>query len=254
MNDNKNHQKQIFEFAIDEKNIEWRSFLFDLINKNNMDPFDIDLSKFTIDYLDEIRKNKNISFNLTGKFLTIAIYLLKLKSEKLLNYEIENYSTKINELENSLEEFEEFEDFEDDYSELFQKRENYKLDFKNPLERKRKVSIFDLVETLEKTLKQTNIRQKNFLQKKEKIIYDGPEFVKKQKDLKTIIEEVYIKITEELNSNKFESVNFNFLLKHSKNKMQVLESFIPLLHLHNQEKIIVSQKNHFGDIEIKLIK
>jgi len=35
--------------------------------------------------------------------------------------------------------------------------------------------------------------------------------------------------------------------------MEVLEKFIPLLHLHNQSKVQLKQETHFEDIEIHSI-
>ena len=250
-------EKQIYDFAIKEDNIDWRGFLFELIEKKNMDPFDINLTNFTVEYLNEIRNSKNVNFNLVGKFLTIAVFLLKVKSEKLLKVEISNYSSKVDEIENLRNELEEeLEDgfFSDEDSRIDMNliREKYKLDFKTPLERKKKVSIYDLVETLEKTLKQSSERKKNFFQKKEKIEYDGPEFKKKEKDLKTIIEEIYSHILDVLENDSKNHLYFKDLTKNSNTKIEILEKFIPLLHLHNGEKIYLKQEKNFSDIKIHL--
>jgi len=247
--------KEIYNVAINENHLDWKQFLFKLINRGNLDPWDIDLSKFTILYLTEFKKIEKINFNVAGKFLTIAVYLLKIKAKKLLNEDIVNYGDKIDELENDINDFsdlEDFEDFTDSLEDLQKKWENYKLDFKNPLERKKKVSIYDLVKTLEITLEQSDKRAKNLFQKKEKIEYDGPQFKKNKEDLKQIIEELYLKILEEIGKTQKGHIKFSDIKKDAKSKIDILQKFIPLLYLHNDSKIRLNQKEHFDDFKIHI--
>jgi chromatin segregation and condensation protein Rec8/ScpA/Scc1 (kleisin family) len=247
-------EEKLYNLAIDEINTDWKKFLFDLIEKEGLDPFDIDIIKFTKIYLETINELKKINFNITGRFLTIAVFLLKKKTEILLQKDLVGYEDKIRTIENidvdDEDGFECFEDFTNELETLNKKREKYKINFRNPLARKKKVSINDLIKILEKTLKQSEVRQENFFQRKQKIDYNGPDFTKKKKDLKEIIEELYSQILVEFGEDAKKSIKFSGILKDINTKIEILEKFISLLHLHNQDKIIVKQNKHFEEIEI----
>ena len=72
-------------------------------------------------------------------------------------------------------------------------------------------------------------------------------------DLKEIIEELFGVISQEW-ENKKGHVVFSHITRDTKHKMGILEKFLPLLHLHNQNKIYLKQEKHFGDIEIHKAK
>ncbi len=247
-------EEKLYDFAINENNLDWKNFLFELIKNENLDPWNINISIFTKIYLDAFYNLDKKNFNISGKFLTIAVFLLKTKTEELLKNDIVNYSDKISKLENveidDLEDLEDFEDFSNNLENLAKKREKYKLDFRNPLARKKKVSIYDLVKTLEKTLSQSQIRLENFFQRKQIGKYDGPQFVRKKKDLKQIIEELYAQILQDFAETGKSHIKFSKISKDIEIKMDILEKFIPLLHLHNQGKIDLRQEKHFDEIKI----
>lgn len=246
-------QNQIYDIATNQEILDWKSFLLELINKEGLDPFNIDLTILTQKYLTNIEKLKKIDFNLSAKFLTIAVYLLKTKTDFLIQKEIRGIDEKINQIENSnqdqIDELENLEDLDFNQLDFEEKKKKYTLKYKNPLARKRKVTIYDLIKTLEKTLEQSNKRRANFLQRKNQGKYTGPIYQKKPKDLKQLIDELYEFIINEI-SKKNASIHFSSIIYKTKNKMEILEKFIPLLHLKNHNKIDISQEKHFSEIKI----
>ncbi len=248
-------EEKIYEAATDKNLLDWKSFLYDLIQSEGLNPWDIDLSVLTQKYIASLQQLKDVDFNVSGKFLTIAVFLLKTKTQELLERDIKGMDEKIA----SIQEVDNFEDSLDDLegldmhlSELeIKKKKKYQLKYRNPIARKRKVTIFDLIKTLEKTFQQSNRRRANFFQRKS-AGYDGPIYEKKKKDLKQLIEELYEFVCDELKGKKGH-VSFSSMVGGVDSKIEVLEKFIPLLHLHNHERLHLSQKGHFEDIEIRKV-
>lgn len=250
---------RIYQVATDKDTIDWKGFLHELINREGLDPWDIDLIILTKTYMKALKEVKEIDFDISGKLLTIAVFLLKTKAEVLVERDLRGIEEQIENVQNEgIEDFEgdieSLEDFDSAMEDISKKKkQEYKLKVRNPLARKRKVNIFDLIKTLEKTFEQSNRRKRNFLLKNTEVKYDGPMYEKKPKDLKQIIEELYGIIKEEF-SQKEGKVKFSHINDSPKKKMDVLEKFIPLLHLHNQNKINVKQDEHFGEIHIHEVK
>jgi segregation and condensation protein A len=250
-------EDKILNIATDKNLINWKSFLYELIYKEGLDPWDIDLTVLTKKYLEALKDIKKLDFNISGKFLTIAVYLLKTKSEDFLEKDIRGFE---NELKNSLEEEGDFElednlleEIENEEIENFdEKKKKYSLKIRNPIARKRKVNIFDLIKVLEKTLEQSQKRRINYLARKSSsdVKYKGPIYKKKDKDLKQIIEELFEEISNKIKENN-SHILFNDLIDDAEYKIEVIEKFVPLIHLHNDSKIQIIQEKHFGDIKIK---
>ena len=247
-------EERIYDVAINKDVIDWKSFLYELIYKEGLDPWDIDLAILTKKYIESLKRLKEIDFDISGKFLTIAVFLLKTKTQALLEKDIRGIENKIANLESSSDDAGELESLEElddviEQANTKKKKSSYSIKYRNPIARKRKVTIFDLVKTLEKTIDQSNKRRSNFLQRHGSSNYDGPMYNKKPKDLKKLIEELHQLILNELSSKK-SHITFDHLIKSSNQKLDVLERFLPLLHLHNQSKVHIEQEKHFGEIRI----
>lgn len=129
-----------------------------------------------------------------------------------------------------------------------------KLIPRTPQPRKRKVSVYDLVKALEKALEVENRRPRiEPLPSKAKV----PE---KMIDITEVIKDVYHRVQTHYGSvdnNKKSDVvhklTFSELIP-SDTKEDKVYTFIPLLHLENQEKVGMDQPEHFGEINIALMK
>ena len=246
-------EDRIYAIATNRDELDWKGFLYNLINREGLNPWDVDLSILTHTYLNELKKVSDVDFDISGKLLTIAVFLLKTKAEYLVEHDIRGIEERIESVqysEDSLDlELDGLEDLDAHLNSLSKKKESYQLKVRNPIARKRKVNIFDLIKTLEKTFIQSNTRRKNFLMKNSSVEYSGPEYSKKTKDLKQIIEELFETISSEFSQKKAHVV-FHSLLGEKEHKMGILDKFIPLLHLHNQTRVEVKQDSHFGEIRI----
>ncbi len=258
--ENAGFEERIYNIALNKDDIDWKGLLHELILNEGLDMFDIDLSILTNRYLKTLKELKIIDFDVSGKLLTIAVFLLKNKAEILVERDLRGMTKRIAEVENvnqenifdAIDGLNEFDLELNQFSKLKDK-ELYSIKIRNPLARKRKVNIFDLIKTLEKTFEQSNKRRVNFLARHPDLHYDGPIYDIKPKDIKTIIDELHKVILKEFSNKKSQThISFSYLIYGVKHKRGVLDKFVPLLHLHNQNKVVLTQDEHFGEIRIGL--
>jgi len=237
-------QDQILDMLLKEDEITWQTILRDLIKTNEMDPWNIDISVLSNEYLKTIKTMKKMNFFVSGKVVLAASFLLNIKSKKLLTEHIENFDNILyssGEEEYEGEYMESIEDFED---------ENYvepRLTIKTPQARKRKVSLNDLVNALESAI-EVDQRRKTKKQKIENIP-DTFKLPERNIDISHKIKALYQTILNYFTTK--ERLTFSKLIP-SETKSDKIMTFVPLLHLENQKKVNMEQKNTFGEIEIFL--
>jgi len=239
------HHDRIFELIYSKTDeIMWQGILYELVRSEKMDPWDVDVSILTKKYLETIKQLKEHDFRISGKVILAAAILLKIKSEKLVGEDFDEFTKLIT----SLEEQEEDEAAIFDDNGLIPKfHEIPTLIPRTPQPRKRKVSIFDLVKALQKALEV----------KKRRVLNSIPpmdmEIPKKKKEITEVIRDVYGKIKSFFMSGKTEKLTFSNLLP-SSSKEDKVYTFIPLLHLSQQNKVELIQNEPFGEIEVVMIK
>ena len=208
-----------------------------------MNPWDIDISLMTQKFLDRLKELKNMDFRISGKIVLASSMLLKIKSTRLLDQDLTAFDTLLS----SSDEEEVSEILEDSDSNLFYENdEKPKIIPRTPQPRKRKVSVFDLVEALEKALEVEN-RRKQYIVPEVKV-----GIPKKQKDIGLVIKDLYEKIASFFKKSTT-TLSFSQLIP-SDSKEDKVFTFIPLLHLDTQGKIDLKQKEHFGEISVLLNK
>jgi len=243
------HDK-VYDIIINKDDISWQSILMDLIRVEGMNPWDVDVSKIAFAYIETLKKLQSMDFRISGKVVLAAALLLKIKSERLVGEDIDNFDrlfAMANEQDfNVYDDFDEFE-----YSEGIREREDlskFNLIPKTPQPRKRKVSIYDLVEALQKAME---VKKRRILRE----IPDIPmELPKRGVNITELIKNIYEKIVE-FYKKENKKLLFSDLCVSDKKEDKVY-TFMPLLHLSNQDqrKIDLEQEKNFGDIEIKIVK
>jgi len=233
-------QDKILDMLMQKDEITWKNIILDLIKSEEMNPWDIDISILTQKYIETLNRLKEVNFFISGKVVLAASLLLKIKSNKLLSEDITNLDALINP---PVE-----EDFfeEDSY---YYGRGDYdipKLAIKTPQKRKRKVGVNDLINALQKALE---VNQRKVLRRIKEKSHRHAEIPKKSFDISYLIKEVFERI-KYLFSKK-EEITFTKLVP-SESKDDKIKTFIPLLHLDHQNKINISQEEHFGEIGIKM--
>ncbi len=223
--------EQIIKIILDKGNIDWQNLLYELVKYEQMDPWDIDIILLTKRFIQIINALKEMDFNLSGKMLLAAALLLKLKSEYLLQESVDQ------EQENDFNE----EPIQD----------NTEIDFTEPpaivprlpKPRIRKISIYELVDSLERAMK-VNQRKLKRMSEKEKQEIKVPE---KKIDIEVLISKVFSRLKKLFRRKR--KVKFFELIK-TKSREEIVYTLLPLLYLANEEKVILEQEKPFEDIII----
>ncbi len=237
--------------------VTWKTVIFELIEKYNMDPWDINVSLLARRYISLIKRLKEFNFLISGKVLVAASFLLRLKSFKLVNEEINEFDRLMAEYQRNEDDFiaDFYSDLESDWG-MEQQGDiiNEPVEATNvlvprtPQPRKRKVSVFDLVEALQKAME---VHERKMLRQMSAPKVDVP---KKKRDITEIIKELYERIKQFFTRNKGKKLTLSELVP-SHSKSDIIQTIVPLLHLSHidQRKVDLLQKQHFGEIQIKLL-
>lgn len=236
------HQR-IFDIIFSKADeITWQSILYELVKTEQMDPWDIDVGVISQKYIDMLRGLKEHDFRVSGKVLLAAAILLKMKSNRLVGEEL----TELDRLLIGVEE--EMEELGFDETAVIPKLgEIPPLIPRTPQPRKRKVSIFDLVDALERALE---VKKRRLLHSIPPLNLEAP---KKKRDITQVIRDVYGRIKSFFITTIGSTLTFSKLLP-SETKEDKVYTFIPLLHLAQQNKIELVQDSPFGEISILMKK
>ena len=229
-------QDKIFNIIFEQDEIGWKSMIYELVKSEQMDPWDVDVSVLANKYIEMIKKMKDMDLRISGKVLLAAAVLLKIKSSRLLTEDIGAFDRMVS--------------GEDDESLLSETPApvidrsliGRNLSPRTPQPRKRKVSIYELVDALQRALQVEKRRQLL----KPIIEMHIPD---KKVDITKIIEALYKKIDIWFQTKQ--KLLFTDLVPSDKREDKVL-TFVPLLHLTNQRRVNMDQIRHLGEIEIRL--
>jgi len=239
---------------------EWKSILLDLVKKERMDPWNIDLVDLTQKYLDRVRKMQENNLYVPANALLACAILLNLKADALRQYyqELEE--------ENSVEaepiEDAPFDDFfaADTFVDVPESEEESSTEPIAPENilppariTTRRVSLEELLVAMERVM-----RAKKRLPKKkaEPIIdYEAPlEELFEEMDRDAVdqyIEDTYARVLETLDSEGFTTLS-NIVDK--KEPLDVVRKLLSLLYLTNQGKINIWQERPFDEVFISVVK
>lgn len=238
----KDTSEKVFNLLFVEDELSWKDMIYALIEEQNMDPWDIDVSLLSQKFLEMLKKLKELDFRVSGKMVLASAVLLKMKSDILKDEDIANFDNIINGVEENMP-------LDDQGQPIYDTDGKPNIYPRTPQPRKRKVSILDLVQALEKALEIENRRKKSRPNMK-KIVLKLPE---KHFDLGKSMQNVYGKVETHYKNkkNKDKVLTFNELVM-GRSKQDKVLTFIPLLHLDNLRKIDMEQEKHFEEIAVKL--
>ncbi len=232
-------QEQIHDILFNRE-IGWQEIIYDLINTEQLDPWDVNISILAEKYLEKIKELEEADFFVSSKVLLAASLLLRIKSEILLN----KYIKSIDEILFGKEEKKKYEmeriELDEQIPELIPR---------SPMPRFKKVTLKELMESLNKAISTENRRIKKEIIKKNALRESSISLPKKNTSIKDKIKIIYEKITGHfLNSKTHKKVPYSHLT--GEKREERIHSFGPLLQLENQKKLWLHQENHFEEIHI----
>jgi len=215
-----------------------------LVRKDHLDIRDIPIAQVTEQYLAYLELMRLLDLNIAGEFLVMAATLMQIKSRMLLprdeaSMQEEEESDPRQELVQRLLEYQRFKEIA---SELRQREQNQRQHFRRsnaePSAAEQlegvyfEASIFDLINAFTKALKEGVPRELFY-----EVIRD--EFTVEQK----IHDILHLLLNQEI-------LILTQLFSESKNKLEIIATFLAVLELIRLKEIIIRQKELFGDIEI----
>ncbi len=233
-------QEQIHGLLFSDK-LSWQSIIYDLINTEQLDPWDVDICLLTNRYLEKIKKLEEANFFMSSKVLLAASLLLRIKSEILLNHYIPGLDDILFGKKEEKNYVQERIELEEEIPELIPR---------TPLPRVRKVSLHELMSALGKAIKTETRRIKRIVVDRQREFDTIGAIPRKSMDFKEQIIILYKRLKDYFSKNKDEKIAFSsFCDKEGKDK---IFHFLPLLYLDNQHRILLEQESHFDEIWIWL--
>ena len=232
---------QFYDLITGEE-VGWQSIIYDLVRTEQLDPWDIDIGVLADRYVIIIQNMEDANFFVSSKVLLACSLLLRLKSEILLNRQIQSLDELLyGKVEDKRYELERIEIDEDDLPLLVPK---------TPIPRNKKVTLDELMSALNQAIETENRRIKKEIKKKQaekSALVVMPDL--NRIPLKDRIKGIFFSITSFLSRPEKVHMTYSELAPSAEEK---LTSFVPILHLSNQEKLWLKQENHFDEIYMTL--
>lgn len=236
-------QEQIHDLLF-SRELGWQEIIYDLINTEELDPWDLDITLLTEKYLEKISQLQEMDFLISSKVLLAASLLLRIKSEILLNRYLKSIDEILFGRKEKKQYIPERIELEGEIPELVPR---------SPMPRFRKVTLQELMESLNKAIITENRRIKKEIIHKNTLRKTAFSMPTSKFNIKDKIKELHQKITIYFNNNKqIKRIAFTDLV--GEEKEERLASFSPLLHLENQNKLWLEQENHFEEIHVWMKK
>ena len=232
-------QEQIHNILFNRE-LGWQEIIYDLINTEQLDPWDINIIILTESFLKKISELEEADFFVSSKVLLAAALLLRIKSEILLNKYIKSIDEilfgKTPQKKYSMERIE----LEEEIPSLIPR---------SPIPRYKKITLKELIESLNKAITTENRRIKKEIINSNSLRETAISLPTKTINIKDRLTAIYNKIISHLKSPEIKKkISFSELV----GEREKLFSFYPLLQLENQHKVWLEQESHFEEIYVWL--
>lgn len=233
-------QEQIHGLLFSDK-LCWQAIIYDLINSEQLDPWDIDICLLANKYLGKVRELEEANFFISSKVLLAASLLLRIKSEILLNHYLPSLDAILFGKKDEKHYIQERIELEEDVPALIPR---------TPLPRARKVTLQELISALGRAIKTETRRITRVIVDKQREFDTRGVIPREKKDLREQIRVLYTKLKCLFSEKYDERVAFSDLC--GKEAEDKISNFLPLLHLDYQHKVLAEQERHFDEIWVWL--
>jgi len=205
----------------------WKDILVELVKRNELNPWDIDIAYIAGKYVDAVKRMKVLDLRVPANIILAAAILLRLKSDML---EIEERGAEVMTDEEMPPQYVPVEG----------------LSVRLRLPHKRRVSLNELIEALEEAMKLKDYREAQasaLPQPPIALIFD-------RADVEAEVEKVFALVKNNLDGSRM--VTYSLLCDAAKSESPLIEVFIPLLFLANKNRVLLLQETFFGEIIVSL--
>jgi len=234
-------QQDQIQSLLFNRELGWQDIIYDLINTEQLDPWDINIVILTDKYLEKISLFEEADFFVSSKVLLAASLLLRIKSEILLDKYLRSIDDILFGNQEKKKSVLERIELEEEIPELVPR---------SPIPRFRKVTLKELMESLNKAVTTENRRINKEIINKNALREAGISLPKRRISIKDRIREIYDRLFKNLQDKDMKKISFTEFIGTDKDER--IFSFSPLLYLENQQKVWLDQKAHFEEIYIWL--
>jgi segregation and condensation protein A len=236
-------QSQIHDILF-SREISWQEIIYDLINTEELDPWDINIMVLSEKYLEKVQQFENTDFFISSKVLFAASLLLRIKTELLLNKHLKSIDEILFGEEEKTQRVLERIELDEEIPELIPK---------SPIPRFKKLTLQELVDSLNKAITTENRRIKKEIINRNALRETGISLPKRKFSNKNQTTKIFNGLVNHFEENKeHQKVSFTNLI--GEKREERIFSFLPLLQLENQKKVWLEQDVHFDEIHIWLRK
>jgi segregation and condensation protein A len=212
------------------KNATWRELLIELVESNKLDPWDIDLSVVIDEYIQAIKQMKILDLRIPANMILAASILLRMKSEMVSVFKIEEQAEAI----------------EENGGIVRVVPEVAPLVYRFRAQPKRKITLEDLMDALAEAMKVKGLREVVWNEEHEPL-----QILIHEADIDERIESAYALV--KANLDPYNATTFSALaLKFNSVESILMDLFIPLLFLAHKDRITLMQEKFFDEIIIRL--
>lgn len=235
------NQEQVHDLLFNRE-IGWQDIISDLIHTEQLDPWNIDINVLAEGFLGKIQAYEEMDFFVSSKVLLAAALLLRIKSELILSKYMRSIDSILfgnkEEKKSVLERIE----LDEEIPELVPR---------SPIPRFRKVTLNELIESLNKAIITENRRIKKAIVDNNALRESGLSLPKRKFNLKNKLNDLHVRITGYFENNKeYKKVSYTDIVGGNKEERALL--FFPILQLENNGKLWLEQESHFEEIYIWL--
>jgi len=244
MEEEKNHsvnQEQVHDLLFGRE-LGWQEIIYDLINTEQLDPWNINLTILTEKYLEKIEELEEADFFVSSKVLLAASLLLRIKSEILLNRFVKSIDDILFGNKEEKKIFEKLE-LEGELPELIPR---------SPMPRFRRVTLPELMEALNKAITTENRRIKKEIINRNALRESSISLPKRTINIKDKIKSIHDKLLNHFEIKQTKKVTYTDFI--GEDKEERVLSFYPLLQLESNNKVWLDQPQHFEEIDLWLKK
>lgn len=223
-----NQEENILQLIIQKES--WEEVIYHIVSIENLDPWNIDLIKLTSSFIDYINKIEELDFRIPAKIVFVAAILLRLKADYLSIFEEEEIFEEVAK--------------EKPFVDLGIDPNLIKLGVPMKRAPKRQVTLDELITALKKAL---TVRERRTEKRRLWRAQLRAEIT--EEDITKKIDDMMKEIEEQMKKSKQEKLKFKQIVKEW-NREQIVDHFVPLLHLEQNQRIKTEQEDFFKEIWI----
>ena len=235
-------QEQVHDIIFNRE-IGWKEIIFDLIHTEQLDPWDINISVLADRFFERVQEYQDLDFFVSSKVILAASLLLRLKSELILN----KYVRSIDDIlfGNDDEEKKKRNPFE----RIELDEEIPDLVLKSPIPRFKRVTLNQLIESLNKAIITENRRIKKTIVNQNALRETGISIPKRKFNIENKMKSLHGRLIAHFDANRsHRKVPYSSFIGQDKEERAL--SFFPLLQLEMNGDVWLEQEAIFEEIHI----